>query len=335
MFEITELPQEHIDSFNELVEHEKEEVSTRKVAVIAMYCNRFIWTRCCIPTLDPTFAGMDYMNYQLYLVNNNSTDSTAPFFNSYCEYRPFVQQVRHIENKGKPWAFNHTLKQIPDDVDYIVSIDGDIEMPKNWLRDMIICFEELQREGVQVGQLACDYELLPGCRKTVNPNTLHQPERCKILDSGIVLDTTPDVAGGCLIWEAKTLKNIGGYQVIDQVIDNKSTGKHNLYGMDDGLINLHLKRKGMLSCYLVNVKAKHWGDYDEALFPKYQDWKKQNLNPVLQSKIKPHEIGEEYEWNSAKKYEDIKDAQKVLRKCISAKAYDIMSAMYVKGCNNE
>jgi len=334
MFEITELPQDHIDSFNELVEHEKEEVASRKVAVISMYCNRFIWTQCCIHSLDPNFAGINYLNYHLYLVNNNSIDSTAGFFNEYTNYRPFVEQVRHSENKGKPWAFNHALNLIPDDTDYVVSIDGDVEMPENWLRDMIICFEELKREGVKVGQLACDYELLPGCRKTVNPNSLYQPERCKILESGIVLDTTPDVAGGCIIWETSTLKNIGGYQIIEQVIDKKPTGKHNLYGMDDGLINLDLKRKNMLSCYLVNVRGKHWGDYDEALFPKYQDWKKKNLNPILQSQIKPHEIGEDYEWQTAKKYENIYDAQKVLQKCISRKACESMTKMYLEGVNN-
>ena len=328
MFQISDLPEERLKEYQNLLEYEKEEVQSRKVAVIAVYCNRFIWTKCCFPSLMPEYAGMDYNNYRLFLVNNNSTDSTAEFFNRQSEYKPFIEQIRHEENKGKPWAFNHALKQIPDNFDYVVSIYGDVEMPQNWLFEMIVAFEELKRSGVKVGQLACDYELMPGCVKTVNPNSRHQPDKCKILPSGIVLDTTPDVAGGCLLWETKTIKSAGGYQIIPSPI----TGKNHLYGMDDGLINLHLKQRSMLSCYLVNVKAKHWGDYDEALFGKYQDWKKTNLNPIMQAKVKPHEIGEDFEWKNLKRYEDIADVQKVLMKHISPNAYQVVDLLYRQGC---
>jgi len=329
MLNINDIPEEKRIKYAELIEKNKKEISKRKVAVIAMYCNRYIWTKCCFHCLLPESTGIDYNNYKLILVNNGSEDNSSDFFNNMATYKPFIEQIRHLENKGKPWAFNHALEQITNDYDYVVSIDGDVEMPNNWLADMITCFESLERQGVSVGQLACDYVLMPGCRKTVNPNTLNQPNRCKILDNGIILDTTPDVAGGCILWRTKTIKAAGGYQIIT----SETTGKNHLYGMDDGLINLHLKKKSMLSCYLVNVKAKHWGDYDEAIFDTYVDWKRKNLNPVMQSKIKPHEIGEEFEWNPKWKYQDIMDARKPLTKCINENAFEIICKLYQQGCD--
>jgi len=327
MFKFSDIPDKYKENYQKLIEDKKEDIFKRKTAVISFYHNRLIWTRCCLPTLEPEYAlGKITPNYQVYLINNASEDGTADYFNRFNEFRyMFVHQIRHNENKGKPWAFNHALDTLPEDLDYIVSVDGDVEMPEFWLRDMIICFEELERQKIRVGELACDYQLLPGCRKTVNPNTLYQPQKCKILKEGIILDTTPDVAGGCLIWKADFIRAIGGYQLI-----TAPSGKHNLYGMDDGLINLDIKRKSLLACYLVNVKAKHWGDYDEAIWPKYQQWKRTNINPVSQVKIKPNEIGLEYTWKRNNHYTDLKDVEKILMKYLNREELQVLEMMYRK-----
>ena len=329
MFKLTDIPKEYKANYKQLIKKSIPEINKRKVAVISMYCNRFIWTRCCLYSLDPIYAGVFYQNYHLYLINNNSIDSTSNYFNTFSEFRSFVEQVRHTENKGKPWAFNHALSLIPEDTDYVVSVDGDVEMPENWLLHMITCYEELVKEGINVGQLACDYNLLPGCRKTVNPNSLHQPERCKILENGIVLDNTPDVAGGCLLWSAKDIKEAGGYQIIKSPINDSN----HLYGMDDGLINLHMKQLNMLSCYLVNVRGNHWGDYDESIYGDYQEWKHKNLNPIVQEQLKPHEIGVDFDWKKLRKYEDIQDIKKQLLKYVSSESFDIIAQLYKKGAS--
>jgi glycosyltransferase involved in cell wall biosynthesis len=329
MFQLSNLPKEYQETFNKLREVNRESVSKARIAVVSFYCNRLVWTKCCIKSLIPEYAGVDFNNYKLFLINNNSTDGTDFFLNEFAQYKPFVEQIRHIENKGKPWAFNHVLNQInADDYDYVVSIDGDVRMPENWLLDMITCYRELERTGIKVGQLACDYEFLAGLARTVNPNSVNQPDHCKVLPSGIVLDTYPDVAGGCILWKTEDIKEAGGYQIIP----SPTTGKANLYGMDDGLISLYMKRNKKLSCYLVNVRAQHWGDYDALLFPRYVAWKQQNLNPIAQQKIAPQNIGVEFDrWEDVRYYTTFKAVEKEMKEKFPPAVMEAIRNQYHKG----
>lgn len=303
MFELSSLPEKYQQAYSTLLESKRQDAKLTPVAVFAFYNNRLAWTKASIKSLEPYHAGISPENYSLFLINNGSTDTTELFLNEFSTFdagdsrgtKTYITQIRHMENKGKPWAFNHALDQLiqskcDGDIGYVVSIDGDVAMPENWLSDMIICYEELVRGGVNVGQLACDYAVMPGCLRTVNPNATNQPSNCKILPSGIALDMHPDVAGGCLLWKKKDIIEAGGYQIVPSPIN----GKPNLYGMDDGLINLYMRKNARLSSYLINVRARHWGDYDAMLFPKYFEWKQKNLNPIHQQRISPEDIGVEF-----------------------------------------
>ena len=306
MFKFEDIPKEKQDFYRSLIESNRSDSKKRKVAVVSFYHNRDIWTKIALPTLTPEKMGM---KADVFTVNDASTDTTEVLLNTF-ESKYNTTNIKYTENKGKPWTFNHILNDhIDDSYDYVVSIDGDIILTDNWLTDMITCFEYLERNNIKLGQLACDYELLPICQRTVNPNTMTQPQHCKILKDGIILDTFNDVAGGCLIWKQETIKKMGGYKLI-----TTEDGKHNLYGMDDGLINLECKRENLLSCYLVNIRAQHWGDYDRLIFPKYTDWKVQNLNPVVQSKIKPFEIGVEHNWEHKERVNSLKSLIKAFKK---------------------
>jgi glycosyltransferase involved in cell wall biosynthesis len=327
MFNLTNLPVLYQNAYQKLLDDNRDSSSKARVAVISMYCNRLVWTKTCIESLTPEKAGINPHNYKLFLVNNNSTDTTEFFLNEFSEFKPYIEQIRHTENKGKPWAFNHALATILEsNFDYVVSVDGDIRMPDNWLSDMITCFRELDKQ-IPVGQLACDYQFMPGVTRTVNPNALNQPDKCKIMPNGIVLDMYPDVAGGCIIWKTTDIKTAGGYQIIT----SSTTGKNNLYGMDDGLINLHMKRSGKLSCYLVNVKAQHWGDYDALLFPKYAVWKNLNLNPISQLRTAPDNIGVEFNRWSEMNFTTFKGVERIFKDKFPAPIVERIENLFLEG----
>ncbi|BAD85743.1 glycosyltransferase, family 2 [Thermococcus kodakarensis KOD1] len=90
-----------------------------------------------------TVLNQDYHNFKLFLINDNSTDSTKEIMERIASENPkrvVVIDVPPERGRSKPRALNYTLELIEqsrDHPDYVFILDADYLLPSNALRTLV------------------------------------------------------------------------------------------------------------------------------------------------------------------------------------------------------
>lgn len=102
------------------------------VAIVLVNYNGFEFTKECIESL---FA-IDYLNYQIVLINNGSTDQSGSLLNSYFNNR--IVYIDKFENKGVTAGNNGGIEYaLNNQFDYVLLLNNDTLVSPNFLTCMV------------------------------------------------------------------------------------------------------------------------------------------------------------------------------------------------------
>ncbi len=173
------------------------------VAILILNWNGRSLLQTCLP---PLFH-QTYVNYEVLVVDNGSTDDSVPFVH---ENFPQVRLILNEENLGFSRGTNAGLHQISTDV--VVLLNNDVLVQPNWLEELIRPFHQ----DPQIGIVGCKL-LYPdgtiqhlGAELTyplAHSHHFHYQET----DSGQITDlqAVPYVTGAALAVRREVLDTIG------------------------------------------------------------------------------------------------------------------------------
>jgi glycosyltransferase involved in cell wall biosynthesis len=123
----------------------------KKVSIITRAYNRLEYTTQCINDVRNNTI---YPNYEHIIINNNSSDGTREWLEwiKGMENNWFEKVIpAHLSNNYHDWnGMREGLKFISEDSEYIVQLDNDISVPKNWLTHMINTIESVDNKVIQL-----------------------------------------------------------------------------------------------------------------------------------------------------------------------------------------
>lgn len=113
--------------------------------VVCTYNNDRIIKRCldALSTLRGLFENVD----KILVVDNNSTDKTGKIIRKYCEENNLFQYIFE-EKQGLSYAREHALDA---NTDWIIYVDDDNILDKNWIMELKKIIEKKERLGVVNG----------------------------------------------------------------------------------------------------------------------------------------------------------------------------------------
>ncbi|MGQ9835824.1 MAG: glycosyltransferase, partial [Thermoanaerobaculaceae bacterium] len=99
--------------------------------VVVTWNNLPLTKRCLASVLERT----DWPNYELWVVDNGSTDGTPAFLQELAQRDPRVHLILNPDNLGFAAANNQALRQAKGE--FLVLLNNDTEVPKTWLSRLI------------------------------------------------------------------------------------------------------------------------------------------------------------------------------------------------------
>jgi GT2 family glycosyltransferase len=102
---------------------------TPKVALLVLNYNGIKWLPRCLSSVAKT----KYGNYEIYLIDNASTDGSIEFVH---RNFPSVRVIQNSSNLGFPKAYNIAIAQV--DAEYVVMLNNDTEvLDTRWLEYLV------------------------------------------------------------------------------------------------------------------------------------------------------------------------------------------------------
>ena len=136
-----------------------------KVSLIIRAYNRLEYT---IETLDSIISTTSYDNYEIIVVNNNSTDGTKEWLdwvNENSQYYSSKVRAYHMEkNLGDWYGLVEGLKYVSEDSVYVMQVDNDIRLnDREWLNKLVFVMENVPNKMAMLKRTNIDrgYELIP------------------------------------------------------------------------------------------------------------------------------------------------------------------------------
>jgi GT2 family glycosyltransferase len=108
--------------------HNKIKNHYEKVSIIIVTYNNIQLNKLCIESI---LNKTDYPNYEIIVVDNNSTDGTADYLKSLQSKFDFIKAIHNTKNEGFAKANNFGVKVSKGD--YIVFLNNDTVVTKSWL----------------------------------------------------------------------------------------------------------------------------------------------------------------------------------------------------------
>lgn len=94
---------------------------------------------------------------KVVVVNDNSTDTTSDIITEFVLKDPIFKKVdlssstEHMPGSKVMNAFNHGLTQLNDSYDFIVKLDADVILPKNYFEQIALTFKTNPKIGIAGG----------------------------------------------------------------------------------------------------------------------------------------------------------------------------------------
>lgn len=99
-----------------------------KAVILVINYNGKHYLRECLESLK----NQTYSIYDVYVVDNGSTDSSVKYVN---EYFPWVKVIAFKENLGFAKAYNEAIKTV--DADLVALLNNDTRVDRRWLQELI------------------------------------------------------------------------------------------------------------------------------------------------------------------------------------------------------
>lgn len=118
-----------------------------KVFVLILSYNGVKWLKGCLPTV----LGMDYLNYEVVVIDNGSSDDTQSFLRANF---PQVQIVALQPNRGYAGGFDAGLEYAANlGADYFLVMNNDTEIDRHALTALVDAAEAQDRAGFVTGKV--------------------------------------------------------------------------------------------------------------------------------------------------------------------------------------
>lgn len=114
-----------------------------KISVIVLCYNQLEYTKQCVRSVLEQTA---YPNYELIIVDNNSTDETSEYLKQIEKQNHNVKIVLNKENRGFAGGNNDGIAV--SDGDYIVLLNNDTVVTRGWLTGMLKHYSNNSRAGI-------------------------------------------------------------------------------------------------------------------------------------------------------------------------------------------
>ncbi len=111
--------------------------SATRASLIVVTYNNLALTRLC---LESILRNTDYPNYEIIVVDNNSTDKTPEFLRQLATQQSHVQIILNSENRGFAFANNQGLALSTGD--RLVLLNNDTVVPPGWLSRLLRHLED-------------------------------------------------------------------------------------------------------------------------------------------------------------------------------------------------
>ena len=108
-----------------------------KISIIVLCYNQLDYTKQCVESILNYTA---YPNYELILVDNNSTDDTAEYLSSVAKKSDKIKLVLNQTNRGFAGGNNDGIAV--SDGEYIVLLNNDTVITKGWLTGLLKHYQE-------------------------------------------------------------------------------------------------------------------------------------------------------------------------------------------------
>ena len=123
----------------------------KKVSIITRCFNRLEYT---IMHINSIRDNTSYENYEHIIINNNSTDGTKEWF-AWAEInlKHWFKNLKVInldKNLGCMGGILESLKYVSKDSEYILPIDNDFLVSKDWIKKMIYVLDNTDAKIVQI-----------------------------------------------------------------------------------------------------------------------------------------------------------------------------------------
>ena len=114
-----------------------------KVSVVVLCYNQLDYTKQCV---DSILANTAYPNYELVLVDNNSTDDTAAYLREMEQKDSRIKIVLNTTNRGFAGGNNDGIAV--SDGEYFVLLNNDTLVTRGWLTGMVKHFRKSPKVGM-------------------------------------------------------------------------------------------------------------------------------------------------------------------------------------------
>ena len=99
-----------------------------KVSIVILNWNGLKHLKVFLPSVCAT----NYENLEIVIGDNNSSDGSVDYIK---DNYPDIKLIINEQNYGFAKGYNEVLKNVT--ADYYVILNSDVEVPKNWLNDIV------------------------------------------------------------------------------------------------------------------------------------------------------------------------------------------------------
>src|SRR5262249_11893327 len=105
---------------------------TPQASIIVVTFNNFALNLLC---LESIIRNTEYPNYEVVVVDNNSTDGTQAYLRHLAAQHPNIHVILNSQNEGFPRANNRGIERSSGE--YIILLNNDTIVPPGWLSRLI------------------------------------------------------------------------------------------------------------------------------------------------------------------------------------------------------
>lgn len=241
------------------------------ISIIVVTYNNLIYTKSCLYSIEEF---TDYPNYELIIVDNNSTDETPAYLQNYADLQPHCTLILNQDNLGFAAANNQGLRVARGD--YIVLLNNDTYVTAGWLSSLYRHFKRNPLIGM-IGPITNNIGNEAKIEICYN-NVVEMAERSKTvtLEQMGVTFSIPVLAFFCVMFSRKIYEKVGmldeefgiGMFEDDDYCQRVKKSGFQIHCADDVFIHHHLsasfdlmgaKRKQALFEKNKLIYEKKWG----------------------------------------------------------------------------
>ncbi|AZR72015.1 hypothetical protein BBF96_00495 [Anoxybacter fermentans] len=211
---------------------------SRWADIVIVNYNTFSYLKECIQSIKKNTI----YPHHIIVVDNGSSDESI----FYLQTLNNITLIENKENKGYAKAVNQGI--MAGDGEFVVILNSDIKVSKNWLKTMIETARADERIGVVGPKMVNEKGLIVGAGVTeldsvCSPRGWLKPDRKGLYDK---VEDCYNVGGACYLIKRDVLKKVGAFD------------ENYFFYFEETDLSLRMLEKGYRVVYCPNVKVIHY-----------------------------------------------------------------------------